>query len=149
MIGSWLGGPRSLAEASGIDLGYRGRRLGLPEQGRGSVASFGSRLGATFVDWMIAQVIARGLFHAEGHRLSLLTMGIFALMNVLLVSTVGSAIGGRLFRIRVARLDGRHLSPAAVLLRTALILLVIPALVWDRDTRAVHDKAINSVVVRR
>ena len=149
MIGSWLGGPRSLAEASGIDYGYRGQRLGLPEQGRGSVASFGARLGATFVDWMVAQLIARGLFDAEGHRLSLLTMGVFALINVLLITTLGSGIGGRLFGIRVARLDGRHPSPGAVLIRTVLILAVIPALVWDRDTRGLHDKAINAVVVRR
>jgi uncharacterized RDD family membrane protein YckC len=149
MIGSWLSGPRSLAESQGVDFGYRGQRLGLPEEGRGSVASFGRRLGATFVDWMIAQVIARGLLDAEGHRLSLVTLGIFALMNVLLVSTVGSGIGGRLFGIRVARLDGRPPPPGPVLIRTVLIAVVIPALIWDRDTRGLHDKAINAVVVRR
>ena len=149
MIGSWLGGPRSLAESQGIDFGYRGQRLGLPEQGRGSVATFGRRLGATFVDWMLAQSIARGLMDAEGHQLSLATMGVFALMNILLVSTTGSGIGGRLFGIRVARMDGRHPSVPGVLLRTGLILIVVPAMVWDRDTRGLHDKAINTVVVRR
>jgi uncharacterized RDD family membrane protein YckC len=149
MIGSWLSGPRSLAESQGVDFGYRGQRLGLPEEGRGSVASFGRRLGATFVDWMIAQVIARGLLDAEGHRLSLVTLGIFALMNVLLVSTVGSGIGGRLFGIRVARLDGRPPPPGPILIRTVLIAVVFPALIWDRDTRGLHDKAINAVVVRR
>lgn len=149
MIGSWLSGPRALAEANGIDFGYRGQRLGLPEEGRGSVSSFGRRLGATFVDWMLAQSIARGLLEAEGHRLSFATLGIFALMNLLLVPTIGSGIGGRLFGIRVARMDGRHPSPPATLLRTALICVVIPALVWDRDTRGLHDKIIETVVVRR
>ncbi|MGW7596026.1 RDD family protein, partial [Streptomyces rubiginosohelvolus] len=32
-IGSWLSGPRAAAEEMGVDFGYRGQGLGLPESG--------------------------------------------------------------------------------------------------------------------
>ena len=34
------------------------------------------------------------------------------------------------------------------MLRTVLICLVIPPLVWDSDGRGLHDRAVNTVVVR-
>jgi hypothetical protein len=150
IIGSWLSGPSSLAEAQGIYLGYRGERLGLPQSGPGSVASYGRRLAATFIDWMIAQVIALGLLGAETPReRGMYTMGVFALMQVLLVGTIGSGIGGRLLRIRAVRLDGKYFGLGPALLRAGLVLLVFPAVVWDRDTRGLHDQITRSVVINR
>lgn len=35
------------------------------------------------------------------------------------------------------------------MVRTALVCLVIPAVVWDRDTRGLHDRAMSTVCVRR
>jgi hypothetical protein len=35
-----------------------------------------------------------------------------------------------------------------VLIRTVLLLLVVPAAVWDRDSRGLHDKAAGAVQVR-
>jgi hypothetical protein len=32
--------------------------------------------------------------------------------------------------------------------RTVLLLLLVPAAVWDRDTRGLHDKAAGTVEVR-
>ena len=150
MLGSWLSGPTSLAEAQGIDIGYPGRRLGLPEDGPGSVAGQGRRLAATFIDWMIAYTIAAGLFSAEvgpGNKLNFITLGIFGLMQVLLVGTVGTGIGGRLLRIRVVRMDGRLPGPLWATARLGLVLLLFPAVVWDRDTRSVHDQITRTVVV--
>jgi uncharacterized RDD family membrane protein YckC len=148
MLGSWLSGPRSVAEATGVPLGYAGQRLGLPEDGVNSVASPIRRLGATFIDWTVAQLIAFAFFEEPGPRI-LLTLGIYALMNVALVTTVGAAIGGRLLGIRVARLDGANPPLISVVLRTFLICLAIPALVYDRDTRGLHDRWSYTVVVRR
>ena len=150
MIGSWLGGPSSLAEAQGVDLGYPGRRLGLPESGPGSVAGQGRRLVATFIDWMLAYLIAAGISDAEpgqSSKLSLYTLGIFAAMQVLLVGTVGTGIGGRILRMRVVRLDGRVPGPLWALARTGLTLMVFPPVVWDRDTRGLHDQITGTVVV--
>ena len=38
-------------------------------------------------------------------------------------------------------------SPAWLLLRTILLGFLIPAVVWDRDRRGLHDKAAGTVVV--
>jgi hypothetical protein len=35
-----------------------------------------------------------------------------------------------------------------VLVRTVLLVLVVPAVVYDRDYRGLHDRASNAVVVR-
>jgi uncharacterized RDD family membrane protein YckC len=76
-------------------------------------------------------------------------LGVFILINVTLVSTIGAGIGGRLLGLRVARLDGGNPLPLYALLRTVLLALVIPALFLDRDHRGWHDRAARSIVVRR
>ena len=48
----------------------------------------------------------------------------------------------------MVRLDGRPVGPLWALVRTALLLVVIPALLWDRDYRGLHDRATHTVVVR-
>jgi uncharacterized RDD family membrane protein YckC len=144
IIGSWLSGPRAAAEAQAVDLGYPGERLGLPEDGAGSVAPFVRRIGAVFVDWTLSLFIVRGLFGGNEWA----TLALFGVANLLLVGTLGTGVGGRLFRLRVARLDRGHPAPAAVLIRTVLLCLAIPALIWDRDGRGLHDKAAGTVVLR-
>ncbi|WP_055481807.1 RDD family protein [Sphaerimonospora mesophila] len=141
---TWLGGVR----AAGVDLGHPGVRLGLPETGSGAVAGWGRRIGAVLVDWLIcAWAIAGGLLRMEGQDIGLFGLGIFALEYVLLVSTIGMTLGMRLFGIRVAALNGGRPALPAVLVRTFLLCLAVPALVWDRDRRGLHDRASGTVVV--
>jgi uncharacterized RDD family membrane protein YckC len=147
--GSWLDGPTS-ASAQG-QREYAGQRLGLPPSGPGSVAGFGRRLGALVVDWLICSIIGAAvtghrLFHPGGN--AFVTPGIFSLEYVVLVSLIGCTIGGRLFGFRIVSLNGRRLDVGRVALRTLLLLLVIPAVVFDRDQRGLHDKAADSVTVR-
>jgi uncharacterized RDD family membrane protein YckC len=47
----------------------------------------------------------------------------------------------------VVRLDGRPVGLLWSLVRTLLLVLVIPALVWDRDYRGLHDRAAGTVVI--
>jgi uncharacterized RDD family membrane protein YckC len=150
MIGSWLGGPRSLAQAAGIELGYPGERLGLPADGVNSVAGTGRRLAATFIDWIIGSMIVR-LFVPHPSWVEKLWQApvAFALINLALVTTVGAGMGGMLLRTRVSRLDGTNPPLVSVLLRTFLIMLAVPALIWDRDGRGLHDRFAQTVVVRR
>jgi uncharacterized RDD family membrane protein YckC len=150
MIGSWLGGPRSLAQAAGIDLGYPGQRLGLPEDGVNSVAGSGRRLAATFIDWIIGSMIVR-LFVPHPTWVEKLWQApvAFALINLALITTMGAGMGGLLLRTRVARLDGSNPSLLSVLQRTFLIMPAVPALIWDRDGRGLHDRFAQTVVVRR
>jgi uncharacterized RDD family membrane protein YckC len=131
--------------------GYRGERLGLPEQGPGSLASFGRRLVALFVDWVAANLVtalvARGHLHYGTAAFSLLALGVFALEVFGLTWLVGASFGQRLLGIRVVSLDGSRVGVARALFRTLLICLAVPPLIWDRDGRGLHDRAVLTAVV--
>ncbi|MDP9845301.1 RDD family protein [Streptosporangium lutulentum] len=142
---TWLGGVRS----AGVDLGYPGERLGLPREGSGSVAGFGRRIGAIVIDWLICTwAITQGLLQINPVQNVWVPILIFAAEYVLLVGTMGMTFGMRLLRVRVAALDGGQPGFVFVLIRTLLLCLAVPALIWDRDQRGLHDRAANTVVVR-
>ena len=147
-IGGWLEGPR-IDGAQEDGGGYRGQRLGLPESGPGSLASQGRRLGALVVDWIAAELIAAAFGWHAGTAAGIWgTLAIFAAEQLLLLSTLGYTIGKRMFGLRVGRLGG-PLTPLNVAVRTLLLLPVIPAVVWDRDGRGLHDRLAGTVVVLR
>ncbi|MGW2280586.1 RDD family protein [Streptomyces sp. NPDC001770] len=148
-IGSWLSGPQAAAEDMGVDFGYRGKRLGLPEEGPGSVAPLGRRFGAIFIDWALCMVIAYGLI-ARGDQQAAgnWALLVFLVMSLLTVGTLGFTPGKRLLRLRVVSQDGGRFGLVRVLVRSVLLLLVIPALIWDRDGRGLHDRLSRSVQVR-
>ncbi|MGV9313467.1 RDD family protein [Streptomyces sp. NPDC003691] len=148
-IGSWLSGPRAAAEDMGVDFGYRGKRLGLPEEGPGSIAPTGRRLGAIFVDWGLCFLVASAFF-ADGNRQTggNWALGIFLVLSVLTLGTVGFTPGKRLFRLRVVAVEGGPLPFGRVLLRSVLLCLGLPALIWDRDGRGLHDRFAKAVQVR-
>lgn len=151
LLGSWLSGPRAAAgaaedaEDAGAEFGHRGQRLGLPAEGSGSVAGFGRRLAAVTIDWLLCLAIATGLLGGDGRT----TLVVFAVENLLLLSTLGTTVGMRVLDLRVMRLDLGRPMPLAVAVRTVLLCLAVPALIWDRDSRGLHDKAAGTVVVRR
>ncbi|WP_062357836.1 RDD family protein [Herbidospora yilanensis] len=139
---TWLSGTPAVQD-------YPGQRLGLPEQGKGSIARFGRRLGALFIDWLIcAWAISQGLLRLTGTDAALVTIGILALEYILLVGTMGMTFGMRLLNVRVATLDGGQPSPKAVLIRTVLLVLAVPALIFDKDQRGLHDRAAGTVVLK-
>lgn len=136
-------------EDAGADFGYRGRQLGLPEDGPNSLARPGRRLGALAVDWALCVLIAYGLItHGKGHDTSNWTLLVFFVLSVLTVGTLGSTPGKRLFGIRVVALRTGTVQPARALLRTVLLCLAVPALIWDRDGRGLHDRLAQTVEVR-
>ncbi|MFI6640184.1 RDD family protein [Streptomyces sp. NPDC050504] len=148
-IGSWLSGPRAAAEEMGADFGYRGQRLGLPEEGPGSVAPLGRRFGALFVDWALCMLIAYGMI--VGHysqATSNWALVVFLAMSVLLVGTLGTTPGKRLMGLRVISERGERLGFLWGVVRGVLLCLAIPALVWDRDGRGLHDRLAKAVQVR-
>ncbi|GAA3200824.1 RDD family protein [Streptomyces virens] len=137
-------------EDAGADFGYRGEQLGLPEDGPGSIARPGRRLGALAVDWGLGVLIAYGLITDgyDGQTTGNWALLVFLVMSVLTVGTVGFTPGKRLFGLRVVALDTGRVQPLRGLLRSVLLCLAVPALIWDRDGRGLHDRLARTVEVR-
>jgi len=123
---------------------WAGQRLGLPEKGQGSLAKLGRRVLALLIDWSLAMIVSQAF--AQGN--STVTLLVFALEQWLLVGTVGYSIGHRILGLQVRRLDGKYVGLWRSLIRVGLILLVLPATIWDADNRGLHDKAAGTVLVR-
>jgi uncharacterized RDD family membrane protein YckC len=107
------------------------------------VAGFGARVAALFIDWLACSFIAVFTLRSQ-----LWAYPIFAAEVYVLTALTGFTLGKRLLRLRVLRLDGKPVGFVWALVRTLLLLAVIPAVVTDRDRRGLHDRAANTVVVR-
>ena len=119
--------------------------------GENSYASVGRRLGALVIDWFASLGIALLVFRdfAYGTPDSMLaTTGVFYVEIVLFTFLISCSFGQRLLSLRVVNLNGGRLSLWRIMLRTLLILLVIPALVMDSDGRGLHDRIVGSRVIR-
>ena len=123
---------------------YPGERLGFPEEGRGSIARAGRRVGALAIDWACAVVVSIAFFEYD----SLATLAVFAIVQVLFLPTLGGSPGHRLLGMRLQLLDGGWVGLWRPIVRTLLLLVVIPAVIWDADQRGLHDKAAGTVLVR-
>jgi uncharacterized RDD family membrane protein YckC len=128
--------------------GYPGQGLGLPETGQGSVASQLRRLGALVIDWLLCTFIVMAFIRPIRADVEYWTLLIFAVQDIVLTAFTGYTVGKRLMGIRVARLDGKMIGPLWSLVRTVMLLLIVPPLVINRDVRGLHDRAANTVVVR-
>ena len=150
---TWLSGLAAAGVDTRPDGGWRGRRWGLPPEGEGAVATTGSRIAAFFLDVVFSALIGalvRALVGGTDSRLGLADEFAFAVQVLLLTALTGQSLGKRVLGIRVVRLaepDGPPgFLPAAI--RTALVMLVLPVVVMDRDGRGLHDKAAGTAVVR-
>ncbi|WP_400998365.1 RDD family protein [Agromyces sp. GXQ0307] len=127
---------------------YPGERLGLPEEGIGSVGRVGRRIAALMIDWLIANVIALLVGPYASTAQSWATLGIFALMQILFIPTIGGSVGHRLLGMRVVPIRGGWIGLWRPVVRTLLLVVVVPALVWDSDQRGFHDKVAGTVLIR-
>jgi uncharacterized RDD family membrane protein YckC len=127
---------------------WPGERLGLPDTGPGSVGRVGRRLGAIAIDWGIALLIALLFAPYSSLTHSWVTLAVFALMQVVFIPTIGGSVGHRLTGMRVVPLTGGWVGLRRPIVRTLLLVLVLPALVWDSDQRGFHDKVAGTVLIR-
>ncbi len=136
---------------------YRGERLGLPEHGPGALSTTGQRLGAFVVDALAAALVA-GLFVAilrrgSGAGAADRLPGSWSLVPLALDYVVGVLVAGRtlgmyLFGLRLIRVDRTApVNPGRAALRTILLFLLIPAVIWDRDGRGMHDRLTDTAIV--
>lgn len=133
---------------------YRGERLGRPASGPGSLAPFGRRVIAFLIDVLASSLVA-GLFvrradlpGAAGHlpgQWSLLPLALDYLLGVVLL---GRTLGMYLTGLRVVRVDRNvAIGPLRAAARAVLLILLIPAVVLDRDLRGLHDRLTSTAVI--
>ncbi|MUL40982.1 RDD family protein [Streptomonospora sp. PA3] len=134
---------------------HRGSRLGMPEHGPGSVPGLGRRLAGLFLDWLMCALVASAVTGGPGEdpAATTFTSGaallLFAVYTALMLSVFGTTLGKRMVGIEVASTGERPLPwPVAMVVRTVLLCLVIPAVVYDRDHRGLHDRAAGTITRR-
>lgn len=108
------------------------------------LAPLGRRIIALVIDWLLAVSISAGFFDYDEFA----TLGIFALMSVLLIGTIGGSIGHVIVGIGVRRVDGRAPGPVRALGRTLLLCLVLPAIFTVPDGRSYHDALLGTTITR-
>jgi uncharacterized RDD family membrane protein YckC len=127
---------------------YYGQRLGLPQDGPGSLATVGRRLAAILIDWAIAYGVA---YLLVGDRLlktgQFTAMSVLAVMYLVGLAISGSTLGMAALGLRVGSDQGGRASLYAVGMRTVLLFLVIPAVIWDADGRGLHDRVAHTIIV--
>jgi uncharacterized RDD family membrane protein YckC len=125
----------------------RGASLGLPADGPGSLAAFGTRVGAFCVDALGSALVA-GLFTAPELPGNWALVA-FAAVTVVTLVAFGQTPGLRLLGLRLAHpRPGQRLAPWRAVVRTALLCLLVPALLVDSDGRGLHDRLTGTAVVR-
>ncbi|WP_062289825.1 RDD family protein [Demequina phytophila] len=121
------------------------------------------RLAGIAIDWVLCLLISSAFFPDPSYPADTVTgleraflagspfatLAVWAVQHLLLVATLGTTIGHRLLGLRVVREEGAlpvGFTKAAI--RTALLALVIPAVVWGPDGRGLHDRLAHTRVVR-
>ena len=132
---------------------YPGERLGLAPDGRGSLASYRSRVAALLLDWAVSMGTAVALFGtavmtSNGWQ-SWMVLATFFVESSLLGWFAGGSLGQLVCRIGVIRLDRVPLGLPRAVLRAALVSLALPPLVVGADRRGLQDYAVGTVVVNR
>lgn len=124
-------------------------------------APFGRRIAAFVVDWLISAlvtfvVLPYDLVLDAGQQPALLlgipqsswvTLGVFVVLNVVLVSLTGGTLGHRLLGLQVWQVRAGAF-PLQVVVRSLLAALFLPGLVRAGDGRLLHDYLAGTRIVR-
>ncbi|MCA0251834.1 MAG: RDD family protein [Actinobacteria bacterium] len=132
---------------------YPGQTLGLPESGRGSLASWRARIAALLVDWGASMALAVFAFGVgvlrDGGWRSWMILAVFFVQKAVLTGLAGGSFGQILAKVAVVRLDGGKLGWWRAIARTAMVCVVVPAVVIGAERRGLNDLVLGTAVVRR
>ena len=113
----------------------------------------GRRIGALFIDWLIAYGLAAlamtfGWFSTQ--ILSTAVLIVWFVLGAVSVRLFGFTPGQYALGLIVIPVDNRlHVGFGRAVVRGLLIAVVIPPLFTDTDLRGLHDRLTNTAVVRR
>lgn len=151
---TWLDGPNIPGEFDDSEGPGRwpGEKLGLPENGSGSLAPVARRAVAVLIDWLLCMLAANlietftGAFGGIAFLGYALWVALGIISGWLFARTPGMAVLG----MGVARLDapGERVGLWRAALRTVLTGFLFPAAMVDTDGRGIHDRATGTVVIR-
>ena len=107
------------------------------------LASNWRKAQAITIDWIGSLFVAALLLDRSW------TLLIFFLQVAIMTALTGASAGQRLRGIRIIDVNTlQNIAPLGALIRTFLILLVIPAVVQTKQGRGLHDLATKSAAVR-
>jgi uncharacterized RDD family membrane protein YckC len=113
------------------------------------LASWARRVAAVLIDGVASALVALAILGPERYSESSFgPLVVFFAETALGTALAGGSFGQLVTRIRVLRVDGRPVSLLRALLRSLLICLVIPPLVFRPDGRGLHDLATDSAAFR-
>ena len=101
-------------------------------------------MGALCIDYGAAYLIS-GFWGWD----ALVILLIFAIIQIAFLPTLQASPGHRIFGLRLVQVNGAWVGLWRPIVRTLLLIFVIPAVIWDPDQRGLHDKAVGTVLVRR
>ncbi|WP_249223261.1 RDD family protein [Microbacterium sp. CIAB417] len=115
----------------------------------------GRRIAALVIDYAAATIIATAFLGYDQFALpgeagiTLFTpMIVFAVLQIVFIPTLGGSPGHRIVGLRVVRAGGGWVGLWRPIVRTLLLVVVIPAVIWDPDQRGLHDKAAGTILLR-
>ncbi|GAB2765898.1 RDD family protein [Amycolatopsis magusensis] len=154
--GEWLPGAREAgASADGESQRWRGERLGLPENGPGSIATGGRRLLGLVLDLVLASLVTSVFVQPRFDQpevmesYNLWSVLVWALITMVPVSFFGFTPGMGIVGIRVARLDGASMVGLwRAVVRGLLTFIIVPAALRNVDGRSLLDRATGTAVLR-
>ena len=97
------------------------------------------------MDWALSTLVSFAFFNDDPWA----TLAIYAATQIVFLTTASGSIGHLLCGLRVVPLAGGWIGVWRPIIRTLLICVVIPAVIWDRDQRGTHDRLAGTVIVRR
>ena len=122
----------------------------MPPTGPHSVGRVGRRIAALLIDWAIAVALACLIW---GYTLlnydGFVVLAVFVLLQSVQLAAFGGSAGHLLLGLRLITLTGERVGVWRSLVRSVLLGLAVPALVWDSDQRGFHDKIAGTVLIRR
>jgi uncharacterized RDD family membrane protein YckC len=114
------------------------------------VGRAGRRIVALIIDWAIALALTCLIW---GYTLldydEFVVLTVFVALQALLLAVFGASVGHRLLGLRLISLTGGRAGLWRPVVRSVLLGLAVPALVWDSDQRGFHDKIAGTVLIRR
>ena len=117
-------------------------------------ASWARRVGALIVDWAACTLVVVFVLGPErwldDPAAGFYATGVFVLESALFTALLGGSFGKLATRLRVVRDDvpGRPVELIPALIRSVLVAMVIPPLVFRPDGRGLHDLAVKTRTVR-